>query len=382
MPIELITDIFNFLDESNVEMPLKMGKHRGEACKILMALRLTCRRLGAVATRQLFRTFYISQSWGSWLNAHSIAANQELRQHLQVLILDGRDDDVASYKQKYTDAERSPKLRFLGFSLFPKLKVFKLGDTWMLRKNAQSTVEILSRRCGIRLTKMGSMITGFEEMARYDFRLVSFSYCLGLPITSLDLSSVKTLRLSSYWVWNFQLPLKNDIDNLKDLPNLEEFYMNQHFQHRSDDSRIIQSMASVLELLASGSNWPQLRHLDLRYLFAEVDHLKTFIAMHAAAGALKTLEIHGDLVCAHVTPEEKQKRIDLPNWIKNVICAPSGVVEMFKHVMGPPEEGHEAEFAPNRSHVCIDTDMEDTDTENLDAENPGTKGPDVEDPRH
>lgn len=383
IPIELITEIFDLFDESNVEMPFKIDRHR-KTCKILMALRLTCKKLEGVATRQLFRTFYISQSRRSWLNTHSFAANQELRQYLQTLVFDGQDDDLASYWQKYNDAERSPKLRFLSFSLFPNLKVFKLGDTWMLRKKARSSVEIPLGRCGIRLTGRGTTITHFDEMARYDFRLVSISHSLWLSTKSLDLSSLKSLRLSFYPVRWFQVHLENDLDNLKNLPNLEEFHMNQYFPHRCDDNPNLHSMANVLEVLASGGNWPRLRHLDLRYLFAEVDHLKTFVALLAAAGALKTLEIHGDLICAHVTPEEKQKRVELPHWIKTVICAPNGGVETFKHVMGPPEEWHEAEFSAHTqigmSMDIEDTHIEDTDTENSDAEDPATKGPDMEDP--
>lgn len=333
IPIELITDIFNLLDESNVEMPLRIDKH-SEACKILMALRLICKKVGAVATRQLFRT-YISQSRRSWLSAHSFAANQELRQHLQTLVFDGHNDDVDSYWQKWEDTKRL--LRFLGFSLFSNLKVFKLGDTWMLRKNPQSTVEIPLRRGGIRMSIKGTMITGFEEMARYGFRLVSISHSLWQSTTSLDLSRVKSLRLSFFPVCRFRLGVECDLDNLRDLPNLEIFQINQYFPHRCDDSKSLHLMTDVLELLASESDWPRLRHLDLQYLFAEVDHLKTFVAMHAAAGALKTLEIHGDLICGRVTPEEVQKRVGLPHWIKTVLCAPGGGVETFKHVMGPPK---------------------------------------------
>lgn len=378
IPIELIMNIFDLFDESNVEMPLKIGKHR-KMCKILMALRLTCKTLEGVATRQLFCTFHISQSRRSWLNAHSFAANKELRQYLQTLVFDGRDDDVTSYWQKYKDAQKSPKLRFLGFSQFPNLKVFKLDDTWMLRKNARSSVEIPLGRCGIRLTGRGTMITRFDEMARYDFHLVSISHSLWLSTMSLDLSRVKSLRLSFYPVRWFQVRLENDLDNLKDLPNLEEFHMNQFFPRRCDDNPSLHSMTNVLEVLASGSDWPRIRHLDLRYLFAEVDHLKSFVTLHAAAGTLKTLEIHGDLICAHVTPEEEQKRADLPHWIKTVICTPDGGVETFKHVMGPPEEWHEAEFSPSRTQICMNADMEDTDTEDPDTEDPGTKGPDLED---
>ena len=373
IPIELIKVIFNLFDESDLEMPLNIDKHR-KTCKTLMALRLTCKRLEVVATPQLFRTFYISQSWRSWLNAHTFAANSDLRQYLQNLICDGHDEDLASYWQKRRDAEIFPRLGFFDFALFPNLKVFKLDNTWLLRKTARSRVKIPLGHCGIRLTSNGTIITSFDNIARCGFRLVSITHSLWLSTNSLDLSNLRSLRLYFYPTWWYQPRLEKDLHNLKYLPNLEEFHMDQYFPDRCDNNPNLHSMTNMLELFANGCDWPRLRYLDLRYLFAEVDHFKTFVALHAATGTLQTLEIHGELICEHVTPEEEQKRVNLPHWIKNVICAPDGGVETFTYFMGPPEEWHKEKLSPSRAQISTNMDMEDTDVDHLGAEDLGTNG--------
>lgn len=364
LPIEIITHIFDLLDESDVEMPLEIDKHR-KMCKALMALRLTCKELGDIATRQLFRTLYVSPSRRSWLNAHTVAANQELRVHLQTLAID-RYTDGASHEQKIQDAIKSPRLGFLDFSLFPNLKVLKADDKWMIRKKTRSNVEISLGCCGIYLTAYGSLMKGFEEIGRYGFSLASVS--IGLdddlwwPTKSVDLSGLRYLRLSFGMVEWYELSLETDLDHLTQLPNLEEFHMDQFFSRRSDDSQNLDEMTNVLKLLANVRNWPRLRHLDLRYLITTVEDLKAFVTPHAAAGTLKMFEIHGDLICAQVTADEKQKRVDLLHWIKTVICPEGGGVT-FKHVLGSPKELYGSEYSLSSTEGG-DTDAEDTEEYN------------------
>lgn len=72
------------------------------------------------------------------------------------------------------------------------------------------------------------------------------------------------------------------------------------YSDRCNGNLDFHSMTNLLELFANGCDWPRLRHLALRHLFAEVDHFKAVVALHVAAGTLKTLEIHGDLIlCAY-----------------------------------------------------------------------------------
>lgn len=57
--------IFHLFDESGPRKPYDFRKHR-EMYKPLMALRLTCKELESIASRQLFRTFCLSPSLESW----------------------------------------------------------------------------------------------------------------------------------------------------------------------------------------------------------------------------------------------------------------------------------------------------------------------------
>lgn len=344
LPIEIVTHIFDFLYELDAEMPLDIDEHRN-MCDALMALRLTCRELGDIATRQLFRTLYVSPSRVSWLRAHTVAADPVLREHLQTLAFD-RFTDRASHDQKIQDAVKSPRLFFLDLSLFPNLNVVKVDDQWMLRKKNRGIVQIPFGCFGISLTPEGTLMEGFENIGRYGFRLASvnielddgFWWC----IKSTDLSDLRFLRLTFDGFESYKLSLDTDLGHLLQLPNLEEFYLDQFFPHRSDGSPKLDEMTNVLKLLANARNWPRLHHLDLRYLITTVDDLKAFVAPHVAAGTLQTVEIHGELMCAQPTEDEKQKRAALSSWIKTLICS-NGVDVTLHDVLGPSDNWNEFE---------------------------------------
>lgn len=106
-------------------MPLRIDKHRNMV-ETLMALRLTCRGLGDIATRHLFRTLYVSASRVSWLNAHTVVADQALKVHLQTLAFD-RFTDRASHELKLIDAIKSPRLVFLGLLAISESKCRESG---------------------------------------------------------------------------------------------------------------------------------------------------------------------------------------------------------------------------------------------------------------
>lgn len=91
LPIETITHIFDLPDESEPRKPCDLRKHR-EMCKTLMALRLTCKELEEIATRQLFRTFCLSPFLDSWLKLHTIANSRKFQGHLEILALERQND--------------------------------------------------------------------------------------------------------------------------------------------------------------------------------------------------------------------------------------------------------------------------------------------------
>lgn len=349
LPIEIIIHIFDLLDESDVELPLEIDDKHRKMCKALMALRLTCKELGNIATPQLFRTLYVSPPRVSWFNAHRLVADQKLRVHLQTLAFD-YNAYGASYGHKFQDTFNSPRPGCLDISLFPNLKVLRLGDTLIIRRKNRSSAQIPLGCCGISLKPYGNLRESFEEIERYGFSLASLNvepgYALWWRIKSADLSDLKYLRLNFERAhWN-KFSLDADLGHLTQLPSLEEFHMDQFFfPGRSDGSQLLDEMTNVLRILANVRNWPRLRHLDLRYLITTVEDLKAFVAPHAAAGTLKTVEIHGDLVCAQSTEDEKQKRVELPHWFKTVICPDGGGVT-FKQVFGLTEELYVCDYWP------------------------------------
>lgn len=334
LPIETITHIFNLLDESDLETPLDVDEHR-EVGKALMALRLTCKELDGIATGQLFRRLYLSSSRDSWLNLHTVAANPKFCVHLQTLTLEGVDD-WANFELKMADARKSPELFFLDFSSFPNLKVLEAGNKWIIRKKPRSNVQIPRGTYGICLSSYWSdqpaiwrILGDLENITLYGFDLFSLQCELGeehwISQMSIDLRNLTCLTLHSDGAYSYEPHLKAnaDLDRfelLKNLPNLEEFHLDQYFTRRSDNSPGLDTMTNVLKHLANGKNWPRLRHLDLQYLITTVEDFKAFMAPHAAGSALKTFEMHGNLICAQATDEEKEQRVDLPRWIRTRIC--------------------------------------------------------------
>lgn len=344
LPIEIVTHIFDLLDKSESKKPFKSYKHR-EMCNALMALRLTCKELEKIATRQLFRTVYLFSSWNSWSRVHAIAANQKLRVHLQTLALDFRKSRKDKYTLMIRDpiAMKSPEFRHLDLSLFPNFKVLKVEDTWIMTKRPRSNVRIPLGRCGIHPVLFCNdrpfPQSVLENLRLFDFS-VSYMTCkLGEYTLREDFSDLVYLRLYVVGAHTNQIGLEADLDllaKLKHLPSLEEFHLDQYFHGRSDDCQTLRAMINVLKELSQGKNWPRLRHLNLQFPATTVEDLKAFVAPHAAGGTLQTFKMYGGLVCAQVTAEEKLQRYDLPNWIRTVIC-PQGGGARFDQVGGTLE---------------------------------------------
>lgn len=354
VPVETMTHIFELLDEADAKKGHDVEKHR-EMCRALMALRLTCKELEEVATRQLFRTFCFSGCSESWLKLEKIAFNQKFGVHLQTLVLDNRNDFTFSYELLAKVAFNLPGPRSVDLSLFPNLKVVKAGDDWLLSKRERSNVRIPLGHCGINpmsystyMPAVWSLLDGLTDITRYDFELSSLSCKLGedrWPSTlRIDFSGLRSLRLYFDGAYSNPDDLRADtalLAKLQDLPNLEYFHLDQYFNGRCDASWWrLEFMTNVLEQLAT-KKWPRLRRLDLRYLATTVDDLKVFLAPHARM--LESFDLYSGLVCARVTPEEEMQRVFLPHWIRTVICRMGSGGAAFQHVGGQPEGSYEAE---------------------------------------
>lgn len=392
LPIEMITQIIECLDESKSTKPYNFKRHK-KIFKTLSALRLTCKDLEAVATRQLFRKFVLSASLESWIKLHVIATSPKLRVHLQILAFESHKDQKLSTvwnesiyefmlntpsKTTLPDVDDHSRFRSwnktihklinynhpetplplaLDLSLLPNLKVLKAEDKWVIKKMPKSNVQIPVGSCEISplsffrtLSTIWDVFSDLPEILQYDFQ-ISFVNCklvFNGPyqyLLNMDLSNLKSLRLyveTTYGntIWDIRA---DDIllTMLQHLPNLEEFHLDQNFPNRADSvGAMLVKTTNVLNKLAKAKYWPRLRHLDLRYLATKVTDFQTFVAPHA--GTLQTFRLHGGLVSRLVTQEEERHRYTLPHWIRTVIC-PKGGGAKFEHISEQPGLSYYAE---------------------------------------
>lgn len=174
LPIETITHIFNLLDESKPETSFDINKHR-DVSEILMALRLTCKELNGIATAQLFCRLYLPASRDFWLKICTLAANQRLCVHLQILALD-IEYDWATFGLNLWEAYKSHEIYVLDISSFPSLKELKAGNRWLIRKKLRSNVQIPRENCKLYLPwfynyepASWSLLDGLRKITSYDF---------------------------------------------------------------------------------------------------------------------------------------------------------------------------------------------------------------------
>ncbi len=378
LPIEIIAEIFNLLDESKPKKPHQVAKHK-EMCKVLIALRLTCRKFEEIASRPLFRTFCLSPTLESWTKLLSIAASEKVRVHLQIIAFEDGDficsgdwhnNNTSRNEQGMESTILSPDLHFLDLSLLSNLKVLKAKDCWLITKKPRSNIEIPWGHCRIdamafhipsKQPAFWNVLGYLAEITRYDFEISSLNFELGSAgpcqsLFNLDFSGLKYLRLYSqagYSSARYDLSLdRNILDRLQNLPNLEEFRLDQFYgSDPSGDSSLytsrpirlgngprtemsiflqghfgtprltVQLTTNVLKNLRH-KNWPRLRHLGLRSLYTTVADFQAFAEPHA--GSLKSFQLRNELRCVNATAEEKLRRRDLPHWIQTVLCPGGG----------------------------------------------------------
>ncbi|MCJ1346699.1 hypothetical protein MMC31_004917 [Peltigera leucophlebia] len=355
LPIEMVTQIIDSLDESDPEMPFEVKKHR-EMSRALMALRLTCKALDKIATRQLFRTFCLSPSLKSWLNLCNIAALERFRVNLQTLALERHDKGTYNYKWRMKVTSASPEYGFLDLSLLPKLRILKAEDKWLITRRPRSNIKIPRGRCKIHAMSFAecepaiwSVLGDLERIVRYGFEISSVNCYLGASgpwatLLNLDLSGLKYLRLCSNGYYSNQCkrnlyPDSKLLAKLERLPNLEEFHLSQYFFGRENPNPPKVNLSTNVLRYLLAKKWPRLRYLDLRYLSTTVADFQAFVAPHA--GTLTTFQMHSGLICPRVTEEEKLQRFYLPHWIRTVVCPRGGGTE-FEHFFGQPEGSYEA----------------------------------------
>lgn len=376
LPIEIVTQIFNFFDESEPQKPHRVAEHK-EMCKTLMALRLTCRELEEIARRPLFRTFCLWPSLKSWKKLHSIMASEQVRVYLQILAFENYPDrsifncwedwneNTVKRQQGKNTVRKSSDLFFLDFSLLSNLKVLKAKDCWLITKMPRSTIKIPWGRCQLRLGfYRGSpgkwifwdMLIWLVKITHYEFEISSLNCELGPSgplkyLLNFDFSGLKYLRLyfeNSYLRISHALPMDLKIlDKLQNLPNLENFLLDESYdgypafralmpmmeneretylslfrpRYIPDLLLRIHSTTNVLQKLRD-KQWPRLCHLELRSLNTTVADFQAFTKPHA--GWLKSFQLINQLRCADKSVEEEARRHDLTHWIQTVLCPQGG----------------------------------------------------------
>lgn len=369
LPIEIIAEIFNLLDESKPKKP----------CKALIALRLTCRKFEEIASRPLFRTFCLSPTLESWTKLLLIPASQKVRVHLQIIAFedgdficsgDWHDNNTSGNEQGMESTLFSSDLYFLDLSLLSNLKVLKAKDCWLITKKPRSNVEIpwghcridaISYRMPSKQPAFWNVLGGLAEITRYDFEISSLNCELSSAgpcqsLFKLDFSGLKYLRLyfqADYSSTGYDLSVDlNILARLQNLPNLEEFRLDQFYgSDPSGDSSLgtprpirlgngprtetsiflqvylgnpfltVHHTTNVLKKLRH-KNWPRLRHLGLRSLYTTVADFQAFTEPHA--GSLKSFRLRNELRWVDATAEEKLRRRELPHWIQTVLCPGGG----------------------------------------------------------
>lgn len=349
LPNEMITQVVDFLDDSDPQQPIDYDSYR-EMIRAVKALRLTCKLVAEIAFPHLLRTYCLLPSSESWVKLCGIVSHDVLRRHVETITLEKHNEGTQNYREEMKSISDDMRYCNIDLSLFPKLKVFKAEDKWLVTKKPNSKVRIPRGRCALHAASftlyhmaIWSVLGNLTKVSTYGFEFVSLNCHLGYNgpwkyLLDMDFSKLKYLRLATEGLHanRYQSNLYPDIgllQRLRRLPNLEEFHLNQFFSGREEDSTV-NFTTDVLYYLQK-KDWPRLRRLDLRFLTTTVADFETFVAPYA--GKLARFQMHSNLVCPGVTKEEKEQRYFLPHWIRTFICL-RGVGTTFEHYGVQPEE--------------------------------------------
>ena len=114
----------HLVQEPDVRASPGLKNQRSKNKQSLQALRLTSKRISAIATRHLFWYFVLSSSWQSCLNLNALAKTAKVAQNLQVLDL----NFTWPLHILYPCGCFNPEPRFsLDLSLLPQSRCIKAG---------------------------------------------------------------------------------------------------------------------------------------------------------------------------------------------------------------------------------------------------------------
>lgn len=278
---------------SNAEAPLS-----GEALRAFKNLRLTSRRLGTFATREVFRCVSLSENLESWLNVASLVAHPKLAWNVEVLTLsmpqlcatNCKDGNRIKMKSKSRIPQHYPA--HLDLSFFPFLKSIQCLK-WKLVK--VGAIELPSKGFVIRpslrmrnrsyLWNTASALSDITSFG-WEFQYLHLSL---LDQTKTWRKHIKTLRIgrlqtldidfrTHFKGWIGAHILETILPMIEDLPCLRTFKLRQFYS--GEDPTVHQDLAANVFQLLENHNWPKIRQLEVSRPITRQEDFLTFLLRH------------------------------------------------------------------------------------------------------
>lgn len=331
LPSELISRICESMGET--DPPNRALKLR-ERAKHLMALRLTSKRIGAIASRQLIRYLIIVPNQPEpWMKLWLIS-REWMAPHLRHLCLEMREevpDDTALRAELDSLAARNHVVRKIDLSLFENLKSIECNEWHVVKVHP---IKIPPNTCGFSYGENNGLLNvwqdfpvGLGNITQYGFEFRSLKLNLyyhlfwTIAVGLNDISKIRYLEL------NFDARMTTSatqtytrlLRKIRYLPNLEKFTLNQNGNLHQPEH--LPHLPNILGMLHDRC-WPSLRHLDLRNLVMDrFSDLTGFLAPHEKR-RLTSLKFTGCVICtkmAMTTEEFRQEGYQTFRWILNKI---------------------------------------------------------------
>lgn len=327
LPSELISRICENMGET--DPPNRVLKLK-ERAKHLMALRLTSKKIGDIASRQLIRyLIMVPKQPESWMKTWLIS-REWMATHLRHLCLETREedaDDPALEGILASLAARNHLVKTIDLSLFENLKSIECNVWHMVKVRS---IKIPRNTCGFSYGRIDGQFNLWQDFAiklgnitQYGFEFHSLTLSLyhhlfwSIAVALNDISKIRCLEL------NFDARMTSAafqtydrlLCKIRYLPNLQKFTLNQN-GHRHQ-RQILPYIPNVLGMLHN-RYWPNLRHLDLRNLvLARFSDLAGFLAPYEKR-RLTSLHISGCVFCTRmaITGEDfRQEGHQTFSWI-------------------------------------------------------------------
>lgn len=327
LPSELISRICESMGETD---PPNRALKLKERAKHLMALRLTSKRIGDIASRQLIRyLIMVPKQPESWMKIWLIS-REWMAPHLRHLCLEMREevaDDAALRGILDSLAAKNHLVRTIDLSLFENLKSIEC-NVWHVVK--VRSIKIPPNRCCFSYGRNNGLFNLWQDfpitldnITQYGFEFHSLTLNLyyhlswTLAVGLNDISKIRYLEL------NFDARMTTAaiqtydrlLCKIRYLPNLQKFTLNQNC-HRHQPQRL-PYIPNILGMLHN-RYWPNLRHLDLRNLvLARFSDLTGFLAQHEKR-RLTSLHFTGCVICTRMamTAEDfRQEGYQTFRWI-------------------------------------------------------------------